>query len=226
MAKKSIFLEIIPKDNFDFSKLVVDHANGRPVDLSGCDLYHIQDPIFALKDVFIDFIIQHGFTDYTQMQLILEDLTTPSTPPTQIESILIRYLSNIGIDDELIIVDPYFFPRNMDSSYPELIVKILSQFACKLSCLRIVTASHHGAFSERTKATIEEEIKKRYSSINIAHTKSNYLHDRFWISNKRGKGILTGTSLNGFGKKYSIVDYLSDQDVKDIVANFASQQLI
>lgn len=38
--------------------------------------------------------------------------------------------------------------------------------------------------------------------------------------------FLTGTSLNGLGKKYAIVDYLKEEDVIEIVKEFERNKLI
>jgi hypothetical protein len=226
LMTKSILFELTPHKDFDFTQFIVDYSNGRPIDFSGCKLFHIPDPILYLKADFIEYIVKHGFTSYHQMQLILEDLTTPSTPPEKIESLLLRYLSNIGIDKELIIIDPYFFPATIEDSYPEMISKIIQEFASTLVNLRVVTAKHGKAFSTQTKSIVEHEIRQACPAITISHTTSNFLHDRFWISNNRKKGVVTGTSLNGLGKKYSIVDFLNDEDVEAIVSDFSEQNLI
>jgi hypothetical protein len=54
---------------------------------------------------------------------------------------------------------------------------------------------------------------------------SNDFHDRFWIAN-RNKGFCTGTSLNGVGKKISLINEIADEDVKDIIAELESRDLI
>ena len=44
-------------------------------------------------------------------------------------------------------------------------------------------------------------------------------HDRFWIADKT-RGVFVGTSLNGIGKRYSIADYLREEDVREIYIRF------
>ena len=50
---------------------------------------------------------------------------------------------------------------------------------------------------------------------------TNTFHDRFWIADQT-KGVFCGTSLNGIGIRYSLADYLKEEDVQEIVARAAS----
>lgn len=145
--KPPIYLRIDPSDNFDFTRFVVDQANGRPVDLSECGVSHIPYPIFHFKDQFINEIVKYGFTTFLKIEPINEELTTPRTPKNHVLNILTSHLSLVGIDNELIVIDPYFFAPSAASDYPTTVVQVLSSFLGALSDLRIVTASHGRAFS-------------------------------------------------------------------------------
>lgn len=221
-----IYLQLCPSEKFDFIKFIEDFSNGRSVDLNECQLFKIDNPLLHFKEEFIQYIAKYGYTNFLQMRMIFEDLTTPSTPVADIKNILINYLSTIGIDDELIIIDPYFFPPNANSDYINIICDILSPFFSSLSKIRIVTASHSRAYSSSAKNNFISSLQYFDNTINVIHSKTNEIHDRFWISNARKKGILTGTSLNGLGKKYAIIDYLEDSDVQTIISEFSSQGLI
>lgn len=224
--RSPIYLRLDPADEFNFIDFIVDQSNGRPVDLSMCGVFQIDNPQYYFKEMFLNEIVEHGLTTYLEMDLILEDLTTPRTPQDRIEEILVKFLTNIGVDDELIIIDPYFFAPNIDASYVTRLCNIITPFLSRLQNLKIVTASHSRAYSPSSKALIMSGLSNLSSSLNVNHSQSNELHDRFWISNKREKGILTGTSLNGIGRKYAVIDYLQDIDVKDIVSEFSCQNLI
>lgn len=224
-----IYLSIVLSEKFDkdkYNKFYVDAANERLSDLSGSKIAEIPYPILYFKDIFIEEIVKHGLTKFILPKPISEALATPKTSKNEVVSIIIRYLRNVGIDNELIIIDPYFFAPTTDSQYSSTLMDILSPFFGTLSDLIIVTASHKKAFSKKTKTLIKNELKDAAPKIRIHHTKSNKLHDRFWISNNRQKGIFSGASLNGFGKKYAIVDYLNDSDVAEIVNEFTKRRLI
>lgn len=224
--QQPVYLKLIPSNDFNYVQFVVDQANNRPVDLKGSSIYKIDYPILYFRNDIIDYILEHGFTTLIKIGPINEELTTPNMTTNNITSILINYLNHIGIDNELIIIDPYFFAPNVGQNYSATVVQILSPFLSTLSDIRIVTASHSRAFSNTTKLIIEGELHNASASLRIHHTQSNHLHDRFWISNKRKKGILTGTSLNGFGNKYAIIDYLEDDDVAKIINEVSRDNLI
>jgi hypothetical protein len=50
-------------------------------------------------------------------------------------------------------------------------------------------------------------------------------HDRFWIADK-AKGLFVGTSLNGIGKKYALVDVMRDEDTATIVKELRRVNLL
>lgn len=225
-VRRPIFLRLDPNDKFDFQKFVVEYANRRPVDLTECNISNIDDPAFYFRDTCVQQILEHGLTTYLKMDLILEEVTTPRTPPDRVEEILIRFLTHISIDNELIIIDPYFFAPRIDASCVTRVCNIIQPFISTLTELKIVTASHSSAYSANSKNLVVTAINSLSPGMTISHTQSNELHDRFWISNKREKGILNGTSLNGLGKKYAVIDYLEDDDVKAIISDFSSRQLI
>lgn len=50
-------------------------------------------------------------------------------------------------------------------------------------------------------------------------------HDRFWISNRK-KGFYTGTSFNGIGKRISLINLLSEDDVTEIIEELHNQNLV
>lgn len=224
--KSPIYLRLDPAEDFDFLNFVVEQANGRPVDLSKCGVFQIDYPQLYFKEMFLKQIVEHGLTTYLEMDLILEDLTTPRTQPDRVEEIIVKFLTNIGLDGELIIVDPYFFAPRVDATYVTRLCNIMTPFISTLQNIRIVTASHSRAYSANSKNLVLNGLAALSSSLNVSHTQSNELHDRFWISNNREKGILTGTSLNGLGRKYAVIDYLQDEDVKEIVTDLHSQNLI
>ena len=102
-----------------------------------------------------------------------------------------RNLNKIGCSNsELIIVDPYLFATDdleycnllsniIQKSKSKAVIAITDKCHCKNSSLQIVTNN------------VEASIDLKFSSD---------FHDRFWIVN-RTKGICSGKSLNGVGKR-------------------------
>jgi hypothetical protein len=94
--------------------------------------------------------------------------------------------------ESLMIFDPYIFHQKYDTDY-ELIF--------------ITNSNYNTELYSNIKKKIQSKI-----SIKIIDD----IHDRFWIVNN-SKGILIGTSLNGFGKKYTITNPLKEHDIQDIL---------
>ena len=55
-------------------------------------------------------------------------------------------------------------------------------------------------------------------SINTKYTK--IFHDRFWIVDSK-KGVFVGTSLNGIGRRYAVIDWLQEDDAKEITQRYS-----
>lgn len=127
-----------------------------------------------------------------------------------------RNLNKIGSNNsELIIVDPYLFTTDaldycnllskiIQKSNSKAVIVITDKCHCKNSSLQIVTNN------------VEASIDLKFSSD---------FHDRFWIAN-RTKGICSGTSLNGVGKRISLINEMADEDVKEVVEELVKQKLI
>ena len=62
-------------------------------------------------------------------------------------------------------------------------------------------------------------IQKINTSIKVSQKYTDDFHDRFWIIDDK-KGLFIGTSLNGIGKRYSLIDYLQDSDVANITLRY------
>lgn len=118
-------------------------------------------------------------------------------------------------NNELIIIDPYLFSTD-DMTYCNLLGKIIQKSKAKL--VIVVTDKRH--YKEKSLNVVKSKI-----NIPLEEKFSEDFHDRFWISN-RTKGFCTGTSLNGVGKRISLINVIEDDDIKDIVEELKKQHLI
>ena len=215
-------------DDFDYVRFVEDLSNGRIKSLKGCDIREMPYPVYALRDEFVKTIKEHGFTGFLQVVPTTEALMSPQFTSPEADAIFCDFLDEIGIGEELIVIDPYFFPKFPSGSsrddYVKRVVRILDRYRPKLRDLRVVTARR--STEQSSIQTVVEALSRGRGDITVSHTTSDELHDRFWLSRQSGKGILSGTSFNGFGKKYCVVDFLDEQDVRDIVSEFEKSALI
>lgn len=127
-----------------------------------------------------------------------------------------RYLNNIGSNNnELIIIDPYLFATD-EMDY----CKLLSDIIQKSNPKEVIVITDKTHCKDSSLQSVESNIK-----MHIDLKYSSDFHDRFWIV-KRTKGICTGTSLNGIGKRISIINEIPDEDIKDLVKELYDQNLI
>jgi hypothetical protein len=201
--------------NLDYTNLVIKISNGEDINLRDYEVSQVESIIHTFKEEIVDYILKHGLQSLIEPELILEYLVPKGATQNKIVYSLQKYLDKVGIDKELIIIDPYFFAATSDPTYPETIDLTLDKYLTQVDTLHIIT--YPNKVDMTVKSIIESNLLSKNSSLNIIHKTSNNYHDRFWISNKREKGILTGTSLNGFGKKYFLVGRLKVSDVREII---------
>ena len=224
-----LILKVEYPDGHDHIEIAFDVVNGCITSSSGCRAEPIYYPEFSFRDRFISELTKHGLKNYFELSIGLEALMSPTSSPGTIDSLFKGYLDRIDISNELTIIDPYFYcslnsKRNFNlTDYVKRIEGILVNYEKSLQLLNVVTLP---TFCPKAKSAIEKTIKSLNSKITITHETSPSIHDRFWIAGNRNKGILSGASFNGFGKSYCVVDFLEEQDVKDIVAEFENSSLI
>lgn len=142
----------------------------------------------------------------------------PRTPRQEIIAGMRKFITeDLKVQDELIIVDPYFFAPNSDTGYVGLVSDILAPFAPRLSSLSVVTHSGKKKLDQTVVSSIQTELAVKCPKLNLRTFINNSFHDRFWINPKERTGIVTGTSLNGLGQKYSLVARLSSADALDVL---------
>lgn len=147
------------------------------------------------------------------------EATLPAGIPASQLADTVRYLLHqVNARNELLIIDPYFFPKDAPTDYLQFVEHILATTLDRISHLYIVTMA-------KRNVSIEGAFKAMVTARNAAIVQSvkytNKFHDRFWIGDS-ARGLFIGTSLNGIGNRYSLADYLRDEDVTEIYAVFQS----
>lgn len=222
----SIIWTLAPKDeNVDYLDLVVKIANEQDINLRDYNIGQVASVVQTFKDEIVDYILEHGLSALINSELLTEQVIPKGAAQNKIIQALHKYLDKVGVDNELLIIDPYFFAPTIDTTYPSTIELVIERYLPHVDTLYIVTLPGNKV-DVALKSTIENKLKAKKATLNILHRTSHDYHDRFWISNQRKQGILTGTSLNGYGKKYSLVDRLNTCDVRDIVDSLLSSGLL
>ena len=82
------------------------------------------------------------------------------------------------------------------------------------------------AYSHSTYSDLWEPFFDRLKSINPSiqteGIESNAFHDRFMLADGQ-RGAFIGTSLNGIGRKYALIDYMRDEDAQEIYAAYQAE---
>ena len=241
-----MLFELKAKDLDGEIKFIEAVANNTPIDPSRFEFEPIGNPLIKYLELFRDEIIEHGITSLFTREPLLEALVAKGTPRKQIAEVLHRYLSQLPVTDELIIVDPYFLTSDDPAAYASFLDDVLAPFwsglkqlrvimarkrvkqplfiAAKDFVLRIVTAQKK--VKDSTLMAVKDLVATRAPGCAFTHVFSERYHDRFWISASRTKGILVGASFNGLGKKYAVIERLTDADVSDLVASLIAVNLL
>lgn len=224
MEKRELILRIETPTDWDHLKFALDVANHRPVSFTGCGVYEVCDAVDTFRDRISERLKRDGLSTFLGSTFLGEEVVSPSHSKSFIASLMVDFLKGIGVDRELIIVDPYFYARTTDPDYITLVRSVVEPFFDVLNSIYVVTLPNK--VDQVLKQSINQLIVGLKPTINIHHKTSVDYHDRFWISSHRTKGIVTGSSLNGLGRKYALIDQLNELDVTDIVDSLQSNNLI
>ncbi len=165
-----------------------------------------------------------GPTAIMQMIPVQEELLPPGSNKPQLVTKIQSMLDKLKPFQELVIIDGYIFPQGnrRDPNYADTVVDVLKNVVNGLSKLIFITSRDYDV---RLSQDIQNRLKQQNQNLVVEVKNTDVFHDRFWITD-RNKGMLVGTSLNGIGKKYFVIDYLEEQDVRDIVQAAIDEGLI
>lgn len=198
---------------FEYAKLPMTELNGKSLNDVGISIE------FCKR--ISDDDVNSSILEYMQknnLQYLTEEVLWKNMTDKEKSEKFAEYLEAIKSENsELIIVDPYLFHNaQSNGNYSAMLVSILKK--SKAKNIIVITDKTHcqikdiNAFSSK----IGIPLCVRYST--------NF-HDRFWIADRRA-GFCSGTSLNGVGKKISLINKLSQDDLTYIVEELINQSLI
>lgn len=176
---------------------------------------------YASEDAYLfdkvkEAIRKKGITHFTNSIDLMEGVLPDNMARADFVDNLRYMVRNIQVTDELLLIDPYLFPRNADPDYIPYLEKVFGTAIGSITHLRIATKpDRHGP----TETTFSQMVHGKKPGVVITTKYTEVFHDRFWIADQ-ARGLFIGTSLNGIGKRYSLIDYLRDEDVKDICGRY------
>lgn len=183
---------------------------------------------YSLSEV-QDMLQREGPTCIMSLRVLREEIL-PVTNRKDASSfgLLIDTLRNkliqLSPSESLTIVDGYLFSTNIknQAEYLTLFEQIVNSVIEKIKLVRFVTLPSYNDELYKKTVTLLENMNPH---ISVEHSKSEYFHDRFWIADDQ-RGIFVGTSLNGLGNKYALVDNIRDSDTNSIVKELRRLKLI
>ena len=183
---------------------------------------------YSLSEV-QDMLEREGPTYIMSLRVLREEIL-PVTDRKDASSfgLLIDTLRNkliqLSPSESLTIVDPYLFSKNIrdQAKYLTLFGHIVKSVIGKIKLVRFVTQPSYSDELYKKTVTLLESMNPH---ISVEHSKSEYFHDRLWIADDQ-RGIFVGTSLNGLGNKYALVDSIKDSDTNSIVEELQRLELI
>jgi hypothetical protein len=210
MASNSIYI-IEPNPDNDYLMKLERFLSKEEYHLSIADE---EDLCFAIAK---EFILKYGTTKMLSMQPLNEQVLPDNTSRDIISDILKTYLRSFIGCSSILIIDPYLYSSNSDSDYISFFINLFQDLLVSCLTLKIATSPDQNCQLEQS---IHNAIKVINPNIRIYTKHTRVFHDRFWIFDDT-KGLLIGTSLNGIGRRYSLIDYLKDDDVKEIVHRYS-----
>lgn len=153
----------------------------------------------------------------------LQEAVMPKVADSQHRFLVVEMLRDklvkLAPQKELVIVDNYIFPpkgfpdEESKLEYWQMLEDIFEPVVRKIGSLIFVTKSNFNR-------SLFEELKHLLARLNpnlfaVCHTTDDF-HDRFWISDRQN-GLFVGTSINGIGKRYALVDAIREDDTEEIV---------
>ncbi len=142
------------------------------------------------------------------VQVLNEEVLWKNLTDEEKVNTILTYINRMSDEskDELIIIDPYLFKKPKIGENDTL--KDILQSCEHKKIIAIVGKSKaDGDYQKEISNLLGDRLEIYYT---------DEIHDRFWIINRK-KGFLTGTSINGIGKKYCVIQSIESDDVKAII---------
>lgn len=169
-------------------------------------------PAFFALDV-MEAAAERGLSSMLNLSVSMEDITSPSYDFDFIIETIQKFTNKILPSKKLLIIDPYFYADDKPTTLSTLrsLVLPLSE---SLEEICIIHDASHVKGADGVRKLIREVV----AGVRLSEITSKKFHDRFWLSPDNKRGVIFGTSLNGIGKKISLVDRLRESDVKELLS--------
>jgi hypothetical protein len=181
----------------------------------GFRLSCVDKRIFALQEA-RHLLLEKGITAILTSQQLNEEVLPDNTPRNAVLDTLKYKIEQCRPSQSVLLIDPYLFPSLPDSDYITDFLQIFKNSLERCSRLEIATKPDRNTSLENQ---VLSQVLQINPSIVVSQKYTNSFHDRFWIADE-ARGVFVGTSLNGVGKRYAVVDWLQENDAIEIVQRY------
>ena len=164
-------------------------------------------------------LLEKGVSYLWQLSKLREAVLPRTHDLPALLSVLRNMISRIAPVEELIIVDRYLLPKASQESLDNLI-SVLAPILDIVTRIAVVTSQKH---DPTLLGDLRDHLNNRKCKVVVRA--SDKFHDRFWIAD-RARGLFVGASLNGLGKRYALVDYMDEGDVRTIIEALSVEGLL
>jgi len=210
--EKKLILSISKKTNEDLSNFIGELHKHKIVDNYNVDI--IPDPVIYFRNDFINEVVNNGFGSMLNFTVTMDAITTPSMHIDDIERVFHKFVAHLKPINHLLITDPYFYPKLIDvDTIATKFIQLIDPIINEIDKITVVS-------NGKNKSSINryiKNLKKANPKIQLENYITQDFHDRFWLNPTVKKGIVVGTSINGIGKKISLVDTLNAVDTSQVI---------
>ncbi|MCC5901620.1 MAG: hypothetical protein JJT87_06810 [Halomonas sp.] len=178
----------------------------------------VSDPVFYFRDDFVNEVVKNGFGSMLKPSIVMDDITTPSMHFDDVEKVFHKFVETLKPIEVLFVVDPYFYPKKLDVD--EVSKKFVGLISPIVNELKEIVVISNGKNKSSVFSYIDN-LQVVNKMLKVSNYFSEKFHDRFWLNAEGGRGIVVGASINGIGKKISLVDKLARSDVQKILNELA-----
>lgn len=214
---RKLYLSVSKKTEGDLSDFIGELHKHKIVDKYNVGI--VPDPVYYFREDFIDEVVKNGFISMLNFSIAMDDITTPGMHINDIELVFHKFVMTLKPIETLIIIDPYFYPKTSDiDEISQKFIRLISPVINDLKKIVVISNGNHKSSIDGYISKLREENQ----NLEVNNHFSNDFHDRFWLNATENRGIVVGTSVNGIGKKISLVDTLASSDVEQVLKELSS----
>jgi len=167
--------------------------------------------LWTLRPMIQRHIVDRGLSSLFYNHMTCDAVTHPGITTDEIEAIVLGIMKKLDGVKHLLIIDAFFYDNS--PACLALLEKIMRSLSSQLEKITLITQGTHVAMRPAVHAVFEKVVP----GVQVKDAVTDEFHDRYWIYADTTRGVIVGTSLNGIGKKVSMIDHASPGDSREIV---------